>query len=274
MKISGVVVWYNPTINEVNNIKTYINDLDKLFIVDNSNHSNSFLLEKLNEKKIEYICNYENFGIAKALNIGCELAMKNEYEWILTMDQDSEFDNNFELFIREFKEKIKISADKIAIFAPKTSSIDLGGYKTKIITSGNILNLEAYKKVKGFDEEFFIDEVDFDMGFKLLKEGYLLYQTDNIVMKHKLGDTKYFKLFGKKIFSSMNHGYIRKYYIIRNRFEMIRRYPNLKKEYLKIIITDFIKMILLEKNKWIKIKYCLKGYLDYKNKKFGKIREE
>lgn len=274
MIISGVVIWYNPTNCEVENIKTYIDKLDKLFIIDNSDYSNYSLIEELNNKKVKYICNYKNHGIAKALNMACSEAFVDGYKWILTMDQDSKFNNNFELFVNKFKEKIKIN-NKIAIFAPKTSNdLEIEGYKTKIITSGNILNLEAYKKVKGFDEDFFIDEVDFDIGVKLLKEGYFLYQVDDIVMDHKLGDTKYFKLFGKKIFSSMNHGHIRKYYITRNRFEMIKRYPDLKKEYLKIIIKDFIKMILLEKNKWIKIKYCLKGYQDYKNKKFGKIREE
>lgn len=273
MKVSGVVIWYNPTEDEVNNIKSYINNLDKLFIIDNSQQSNEFLLKDLESKRIRYIPNNENLGIAKALNIGCNEAIKENYKWILTMDQDSKFDNNFELFIDEFNNKIK-SNPKIAIIAPKSLDEEFEGYKKKVITSGNILNLKAYKEVGGFDEKLFIDEVDFDIGFRLLRNGYLLYQTDKINMNHKLGNTIYFKLFGKKIFSSMNHTYTRKYYIIRNRLEIMKRYPEIKKEYSKTIIKDFFKMFLIEKDKYRKIKYSIKGVIDYKKGNFGKIKGE
>ncbi|MGL5125358.1 MAG: glycosyltransferase [Fusobacteriaceae bacterium] len=272
MKISGVVVWYNPTAEEVNNIKSYIDELNSLFIVDNSDISNLSLLDELgNKQKINYIPNYENLGIAKALNIGCEKAITEKNEWILTMDQDSSFNNNFDTFLTSIKDKLSKN-EKIAIFAPKTSILKNGGYKNKVITSGNLVQLKAWREVDGFQEDFFIDEVDHDFSFRISKKGYSIYQFNNVIMKPKLGDSKSFEIFGKKIFSSMNHGYIRKYYITRNRFEMIQRYPEIKKEYLNAIMRDFIKMVLIEKNKFLKVKYCLKGYLDYKKQKFGKIK--
>ncbi|MGL5904541.1 MAG: glycosyltransferase, partial [Cetobacterium sp.] len=190
MKISGVVVWYNPTVKEVKNIKSYIYGLDNLFIVDNSDFCNLSLLgEFVYEPKINYIPNYKNLGIAKALNIGCEKSIETKSEWILTMDQDSKFDKNFDIFLTKIKDVIKLK-QKIAIFAPKTSINENGGYKNKVITSGNLVNLNAYKDVNGFEEEFFIDEVDFDFNFKLLQKGYFIYQFDDINMEHKLGDER------------------------------------------------------------------------------------
>ena len=80
MKICGVVVLYNPDDDINNKIKSYINIIDKLFVVDNSNQDNSNILKK--NKKIEYIWNKGNVGIAKALNIAAEKAYSEKYKCI------------------------------------------------------------------------------------------------------------------------------------------------------------------------------------------------
>ena len=137
MKICGVVVWYNPSKEEVSNIKTYLEYVDRVIVVDNSICDNGDLLKGMNQ--IEYIANNENLGIAKALNIGCCKSIEYGYNYALTMDQDSRFDDHMiEKFIKEFHKKVK--EDKsIAIFAPLTDDSENEGYVEKIITSGNIL---------------------------------------------------------------------------------------------------------------------------------------
>ena len=93
MKLAGVVVWYNPSKKDIKNIDSYIKAVDKLYIVDNSeNGSNESKIP--NSKKVEYIYQNENLGIAKALNIACYKAIKEKYKFILTMDQDSCFKSN------------------------------------------------------------------------------------------------------------------------------------------------------------------------------------
>lgn len=225
MKLCGVVVWYNPGRKEVNNIKSYIRKLDKLFVVDNSIETNEQLLSNLeNSCTIEYISNGDNLGIAKALNIGCKNAIKQGYDWILTMDQDSEFElMMIEKYINNIEDMIK-KDNSIAIYAPITSKIkdQKSGYMNRVITSGNILNLYAYKIVDGFDDDLFIDEVDHDLCFKLIKKGYKIYKFNDITLKHKLGDSKEVKILNKS-FTVMNHNYIRKYYIVRNRCVINKR---------------------------------------------------
>lgn len=270
MKICGVVVWYNPSDEEVRNISTYLNHVDRVIVVDNSSNDNRYLLNGIN--KIEYIANNENLGIAKALNIGCYKSIEYGYEYALTMDQDSRFDKDMiEKFINLFHEKIK--EDKsIAIFAPLTDDAEKKGYVEKIITSGNILDLNAFKVVNGFDDDLFIDEVDFDLCFKLLKNNYKLYRFKEVRLNHKLGNTKEIKILNKKI-STMNHSHIRKYYIVRNRFIMRSRYPEFTNGYLKDTIKYVIKVILIEDEKYKKCKYILKGYFDYRKNILGKINE-
>ncbi|HHT61698.1 MAG TPA: glycosyltransferase, partial [Bacteroidales bacterium] len=91
-EICGVVVWYNPTTDNVTAINTYLENISHLFIVDNSTTDNSALINTLPNNKITYLPNLENLGIATALNIGCEAALNANAKWILTMDQDSKFD--------------------------------------------------------------------------------------------------------------------------------------------------------------------------------------
>lgn len=273
MRLSGVVVWYNPGIQEVNNIKSYLYELDKLFIVDNSIENNEQLLDILdNNCNIEYISNRDNLGIAKALNIGCKNAIEQGYNWILTMDQDSEFEENI---IEKYKanvEKMIKKDSSIAIYAPITQDIrgQKSGYINRVITSGNILNLNTYKVVNGFDNDLFIDEVDHDFCFKIIKEEYRIYQFSDILLKHKLGASKKVKILNKSV-TAMNHNYIRKYYIVRNRCIIKKRYPEYTRYYTKSNISDLVKVILVEEDKLRRIKYMLKGYLDYKKNKLGKI---
>lgn len=268
MKICGVVVWYNPSEEEVSNIKTYLDYVDRVIVVDNSTDDNEYLLNGIS--KIEYIANNENLGIAKALNIGCYKSIEYGYNYALTMDQDSRFDEvMIQTFINAFHKKVK-EDQSIAIFAPLTDDSEKEGYVEKIITSGNILNLNAFKIVNGFDNNLFIDEVDFDLCFKLLKNNYKLYRFKEVRLDHKLGNAKEVKIFNRK-FSTMNHGHIRKYYIIRNRFIMRKRHPEFTKEYLKDIIKYIIKVVIIEDEKFKKCKYILRGYCDYRKNNLGKI---
>lgn len=101
--ITAVVVWYNP--NElkdnsaVKNIISYSAFLKKVYIVDNSDADNAALAEQV--PNAVYIANRKNLGIAQALNIGCGQAMKDGFEWCMTMDQDSAFNDagNFEKYV-------------------------------------------------------------------------------------------------------------------------------------------------------------------------------
>ena len=85
MKLAGVVVWYHPNINDVQNIFSYINDLDRLYIFDNSDNKNNRKFVP-DSKKIKYISKKKNLGIATALNYAAKEAIREGYEFLLTMD--------------------------------------------------------------------------------------------------------------------------------------------------------------------------------------------
>jgi rhamnosyltransferase len=271
VKICAVVIWYNPGKDMWKNVESYLPFVDKCIIVDNSAKDNSNLIETKSEK-INYIPNNGNLGIAKALNQGCNLAQELGFEWVLTMDQDSYFDKKeIEKYFKEVK-KIHDSNNNVVSFSPNYNLKRNVGeeYVKSIITSGNVLKLSAWKKVGKFDDKLFINEVDTIFCYELLSKGYLVCQIYGARMAHNVFD-KYFhiKLFGKNYNIRQDDSALAKYYITRNSFEKNKLFPKLT-ENKHFLIKSIIKVIFFEYNKFEKLKMIFRGYVDYKNRKFGK----
>ena len=103
IKLAATVTFYNPTCKNVNNINSYIECVDKVYIVDNSSKNNKKMVP--NNPKIVYIANMDNLGVATALNIAAKMAIKDGFDWLLTMDQDSKFsDDNLKKMIDYIEE--------------------------------------------------------------------------------------------------------------------------------------------------------------------------
>ena len=293
MKIEGVVVLYNPSENVKTNINTYLNNLDKLYVVDNSPIPNN------NEKnftnsKIEYISNNGNKGIANALNVACKRAIKDEADWMLTMDQDSSFKDNglgkMIIFLNElknnkiFSEVIGTEYDELAILSALQRTgmnfdDDLVGidFPLVVMTSGNLINMKIYNKLGGFKDWLFIDAVDFEYCLNAKKHKYKVIQMNTVELNHNLGKIEKKKILNKKTYIT-NHNAVRRYYITRNRHYLYDMYHKYFPEYCKLEVgmtkKELIKIILFENDKINKIKNILKGYIDYKRGKKGAINEK
>ncbi len=277
MKLSGVVVWYNPSKENILNVDKYIDELDRLFVIDNSEDE---IIRISSDKKIEYIKTNKNLGIAAALNIGAKKAIKEKYKYLLTLDQDSKMTSNILKRMKEFINKNILK--NVGVFSPYQ---DIGSEENKskkeyeemveVMTSGNIIDLNIYQKIGGFKEWLFIDCVDTDYCMNLNKNGYKVLRLNNIVMKHELGNLKVHHLFGKE-YPCYNHNPIRRYYIVRNTMYIYDMYHELFPEYcewLKRVQKGQVKRIILfEKDKLKKLKMMYKGYKDYKKRKKGEYK--
>ena len=292
MKIEGVVVLYHPEDDILKNIETYINYVDKLYLIDNTPNVDSNDKYK-KYKKIEYVPLKDNKGIAYALNYAAKLAIKDNASWLLTMDQDSSFykDGLRKMidFLKEMKkskslnEILGVNYDKIGVLSPyhitNKNQGNLGiikgvDYPDEVMTSGNLINLEAYKKIKGFKEWLFIDCVDFDYCFNLKKHGYEVMVLNYVYLNHNLGDIIKIKILGKEIYTD-NHNATRWYYMSRNRKYIISLYsdifPAFCKYQEKCTRREMLKIILFEKNKFSKISAIIKGSKDFKHNVKGKL---
>ena len=285
MKICAVVVWFNPEKlkNPVENIKTYSKFVEKVYIVDNSENNNSSLVAKI--RNAEYIPLYKNTGIAHALNVGCNAAIKGGFELCLTMDQDS-FWNEDE--IKKYFSVIETEKDGYENFSPtirrELFPSVLGDIKRKIlhrksfkfsdnfqhpdrfITSGSVMKLSALKIAGGgqaFNEHFFIDEVDHEYCARFSKSGFK-NKCCNAILNHQLGEKK------KSFFPHMDfHSDFRIYYIIRNMMIMMKNYPEYTKKYnyKTILRTRIIQRVLFcnsIKESFLGIKLVIRAIKDSK----------
>lgn len=275
--LAAVLVFYKPNNENINNFKNYLDAIDKLYIIDNSDDN----IERVKStSKIEYIKLNENKGIAFALNEGAKKAIKDNYKYLLTMDQDSKITSKI---IQEMCDFLKTTSIKnIGLISPFHDIKTLEEKTTKkieerleVMTSGNIIDLSAYQKINGFKDWLFIDGVDIEYGMNLNKNGYKVIRLNYIKMPHELGNGKIYNVLGKKVLCS-NHNAIRRYYMIRNTLYINELYKDIYPDYCKLLINcqkgQIKRVIFFEKHKLSKIMNMIKGYLDFKRDKTGKMR--
>lgn len=279
MKIAGVTVLYNPNEEVISNIKSYVDQLEQLYLIDNSDHSNEELLsEVLTNPAVSYFPNHENLGIAKVLNLAAEKALENDFDYLFTIDQDSSAPDDL---IKNMLKAVE-GIEKIGIISPvhqnkfdtikpaEENVVD----RLTVKTSGNLLNLKAYEQVGGFKEEYFIDYVDIEYCMRLWKNGLKVLEVSNAILTHSEADLDKRKIFKWTVYP-YNHSPIRMYYKCRNRFYLLKDYGKKFPQYFNYekshFYNNFIKIILFEKNKILKFKMSLKGFIDYYRKKTGKI---
>lgn len=89
--LAGSVILYNPDYDVPDNVASYLNTVDRLYVVDNQNgKAVAERIAALAPEKVTVISNPENEGIAKPLNTVLQIC-RDKYDLLITMDQDSRF---------------------------------------------------------------------------------------------------------------------------------------------------------------------------------------
>ena len=152
---------YNP---ECKNISYYI--------YDNSPAKDE---DALNNKNIKYVWDCNNGGVSKAYNQGAQYAASNQFDWIILLDQDTEFRGS------EYLQKIEKYHGlypEINLFAPlvKTESSIISPYpashlgdfdhgiktldKLFLINCGICIRLDLFISVGGYEDTLYLDFAD------------------------------------------------------------------------------------------------------------------
>jgi rhamnosyltransferase len=287
MKTAAVVILYHPTIDAISNIKTYYDRVDKIFVYDNTETGCSIKDELLKLSRVDLFENFKNEGIPKNLNDACRLALQQGYEWILTMDQDSNFSaeiiqSYFECFNKyPGKENVAMfginrSREKKVITNACTAT-----KVQELITSGSVINLSCFKKIGEFDEALFIDLVDSEFCARAKIKGYEIIQFSNIYLVHQLGklvntaSIKSLFLIKKK---KEVHSALRCYYMYRNMLYLIEKYKNIDPVFTKKLKRDVLGRIRINLyyggERQNILKYIKAAEEDFKNNKMGEYQRD
>lgn len=277
IKISACVVLYNPGENIFNNVNLILEQIQYLYIIDNSDLDKCKLL--FDKENISYFKNKGNKGIATALNQAARQAIADGFNYLLTMDQDSILDPH--LIDNYIKYLLSNISDRVGLLSPNylykeySNNTRQGRNYTVLLsmTSGSLLNLTAFKIIGPFVEELFIDYVDFEYCLRLGKKGYNIIKVHNANIYHNLGSMQQRKFLFRKV-SITNHSPLRLFYRTRNRFYIYKSYlkdfPVFVIKDLFVFINELIKILFYEKSKREKFRWILKGFNYFLKKKMGK----
>lgn len=237
--VASITVTYNPEL-ETGVLRRQLVKLGeqsiRRIIVDNNSINIDLLEDEIMsiDKDITLIKLDKNLGIAAALNVGIEFCVRNYIaDWILTLDQDSEFMVDTLSTIEKEIEPFKVD-DSIAAFGLNFSDIHFSRSKETnsttspvfvkfLITSGCLVRCAIARKYK-FDEELFMYHVDTDFCHRITRDGYKLVLLSRSKMIHRGGSRRFISP-GKVI--HFNEPF-RFFFMARNSIVMLKRYGEIK----------------------------------------------
>lgn len=285
--IYALITLYNPDKKVESNILQVSKQVDKVFLCDNSSNRYNLICMANN---IEYIFNGNNLGIAAAYNKVLTNKGENELkddDYIIFFDQDTHIaDNHIKSLICEY-EQLSLTY-KIGCMGPAfinehsgrkdiprlKKSLSENSYQVKsVITSSMLTKYYVLEDVGYFNNNLFLDYVDFDLCWRMQQKGYICCWSNVCVMKHRVGISQ-LEFLGNK-FNIGNP--IRDYYQTRDSLFL------LKKSYVPIkfrvrFIYRIISKPLMYRTKCkdyrIRKKYIMQGFKDARNKITGVINNE
>ena len=276
MKALAGIVLFNPDIERLTqNIAAILPQIDCIVCVDNGS-SNLDEVKGSLPTQVVLIENGRNLGIAAALNRILCFADKHGYEWFLTLDQDSVCEDGLidaYLSYRDLPSAAMLTCriiDRNFVNESSEKADELPKEIEECITSASFCMTEALKAVGGFDEQMFIDSVDFDICMNLRKHGYMVYRIPFVGLLHEVGHGKNVRLLWKKRVV-YNHSALRNYYIARNHVYMARKYPDdvsLFKTRIKELEAEIL-ILLYEEDKIKKLRARRLGVKDAGNMRMG-----
>jgi len=225
MKLSVIILNYNVSYFLRQCILTVQESLvgieAEIIVIDNDSKDDSCEMLKKHFPNIKLIENKENVGFSKANNQGVAIA-KGEYVCILNPDTAVAKDtfkkalefvdgkNDFgALGIRLIdgtgnylpESKRNIPTPKVSLFKILGIQLKKFSYYANQLTDNEtgevpvlvgafmLMKTDVYKKVGGFDEDYFMYGEDIDLSYRLLKANYKNYYLGSLTMLHYKGES-------------------------------------------------------------------------------------
>ena len=279
-KVAAVVTTFKPDASLLVNLQRIAHQVSMVVVVDDSGRPaspTSFASSGLDN--VVLLKNQANLGIAAALNRGVSRAADAGCEWILTLDDDTLVTENYVDEVFDFIEKRTLPLLGMVACSRATRRVDRGEeeYATKrtLITSGCIFAVATHRAVGGFDEDFFIDLVDFDFCTRLRKAGLAVVLLNKVRLLHKVGNSRKIELLGRSVVV-YNHAPFRLYYQMRNVWFFAKKHFSYDLALCLYLLLDCIRLpvkaLLFEDRKVDRLRYLLLGLFDGIRGRAGRLR--
>jgi rhamnosyltransferase len=286
--VCAIIVAYFPDDEFDTRIRELLPQLARIIIVDNTPDDNvtARLREKFqNTAQIQLIANHANTGISVALNQGLEHALKSGYQWILTLDQDTQCYPDMVDTLLSVSNACDWNPAVVGgnyldprnegAFVPTRGTESFLEQKT-VITSGCLVDAAAAKAIGGFREDYFIDQVDHEFCLRMRARGHRVIISRKPVMNHSVGISGGASLPFLGVLP--NHPPLRKYYIARNTVVTVADYwrqePAWCLRRLVRLLLGLGLMALLEEDRFGKVRAFTCGVADGLRRRMGPCTRE
>ncbi|MGL4866431.1 MAG: glycosyltransferase family 2 protein [Cetobacterium sp.] len=285
MKISAIIVTFNPGSKIKDTIDKLNNQVEKIFIIDNNSNKKEKVIELNKYKKVEVIYNNKNIGLGAAQNIGIKKSIDENFEWILFLDDDSEIEDDFIEKLKKgyysYKDK-----DKLGILAPNIlfrnlekkvaypikskffiKRINFNGQKyiddvMFVISSGSLIKIDMIKKIDSFKEHFFVDHIDVEYCLRVNSNNYKIRVVKDAKLYQKVGNTSHKKVLGIRVYPT-NHSPERQYTKYRNAIWTWKEYFLKEPQYviydILLMTNHMLRVVCFENKKYENLKNIFKG---------------
>jgi len=280
--VCAVVVAYYPDDGFEARIERVLPQVAQLVIVDNT--PEGFALPEEFIKKwaetLYLITNHANKGVAFALNQGLKFAADAGYQWLLTLDQDTQCLPDMVPtllavasdcpFIPLVIGSNYFDSQALRTKVPEGGRTNFIEQKT-VITSGSLVDVARAMAIGGFRSDYFIDQVDHEFCLRARAHGYRVIITCKSVMAHSVGQIGGVRL--PFIGVLPNHPPVRKYYIARNTVVTLANYwrsePMWCAKRLVRLFLGLVGMATLEQDRGKKIVAFAQGVFDGLQRRMG-----
>jgi rhamnosyltransferase len=151
----------------------------------------------------------DNLGVAEALNMIALHAIMAGYRRVVLFDQDSRPPKGLVGRLNEAMDRLQASGEQVAvvgptIVAPRGRELEFkspryfpaderqplsGAVPVRyVITSGSLVDLDAFRSVGQFRSDFFIDSIDTEWCFRAWSRGYSCWYVPSVSMEHTIGE--------------------------------------------------------------------------------------
>jgi len=248
MKLAVCVVLFHPTEEDGKHLSFLKRYASHLFVYDNTQ---------------------ENRGLPAVYNDALSQASSAGCTHLMILDQDSRFTK---AVLDQYLSCIGRNKENgVILFSPKHRGVSSQGCAFKkdrmSLSSGWVIDVSHAKSIGGFDESFFIDEVDHEFVLRAWSKGYTTISFDNIVLSHRLG--KKHAVWKIRYTCYRPERY---YYMLRNFLFLFDRYAGhaFVKERRGYMLKFFLKSLCFCSNRYKIVKMLYRGYKDYRARNQGK----
>lgn len=289
--IAIILVNYNgisDTIECIKSIKNIKNENYKIIVVDNnSKNSEAERIEK-SFPEIEIIKSNDNLGFSAGNNLGIMYAIKNEYEYILLLNNDTIIDpdminnllmysNNKTITVPKMyyyydNRRIWYGGGNINKYTGRAMHNNMNKLDENLVEDVEecsfatgccmLIHTDIIKKIGGLNEEYFMYCEDTEYSLKALMNGIKIVYVPKAKLWHKVSKSTGGAISAFSV-----------YYMTRNRFMYMEEYKNYFSifAYYFTLFTRYIRIIQYKMKNDDIYKVIKKAIKDYKNKIIGRV---